>query len=177
MRLWKLRSRFGSGDSAQSLIETALVIPLFLLIVFNAVNFGYFFFVAINLASAPREGVTYSIQGSATPATPSIPGPTLVRDLTYADMVGLESSSSAALQVCTMTQGLAAPGRSNCTTYGSGSFPTPDADPEPGAFALHRVDVTYTVTPLIPTGLRLFGVNLTPGALTFHRQVSMRAMN
>jgi hypothetical protein len=177
MRLLKLRSRFTPDEDGQSLVESALVIPLFLLIVFNAVNFGYFFFIAINLASAPREGVEYSIQGSATPATPSLPAATAVRDLTYSDMVGLAGSSGATVQVCTMLQGLAAPGRSNCTTYPSGTGPTPDADPEPSSFVLHRVDVTYTVSPLIPTSLNLFGVSLTPGSLTFHRQVSMRAMN
>jgi hypothetical protein len=169
--------RFGTSEKGQSLVETALMIPLFLLVVFNAVNFGYFFFIAINLASAPREGVEYAIQGSATPTTPNLPGATLVRDLTYADMVGLESSGAASVQVCTMLQGVAAPGTPNCVQYGSATFPGPAADPEPNFFMLHRVDVTYTVSPLIPTGLKLFGVNLTPGSLTFHRQVSMRAMN
>jgi hypothetical protein len=177
MAFWTTKSRFGTNEKAQSLVETALVVPLFLLIVFNAVNFGYFFFIAINLASAPREGVEYSIQGSATPTTPSLPGAIPIRDLTYADMVGLESSGASSVQVCTMLQGVAAPGTPNCVQYGSATFPAPAADPEPNFFMLHRVDVTYTVSPLIPTGLKLFGVNLTPGSLTFHRQVSMRAMN
>ena len=38
----------------QALIETALIMPLFLTIVLNAVNFGYFFLMALNLTSAAR---------------------------------------------------------------------------------------------------------------------------
>ena len=62
--------------------------------------------------------------------------------------------------------------------------PAPDADPEAPLFVLHRVDITYTFSPLIDA--RLFNLILlaTPVcsgsgagvACTFHRQVSMRAM-
>src|SRR5437763_957909 len=46
-------------DSGQSLIETAFTIPFLLLIALNAINFGYFFFTAINVAAAPREAVKF----------------------------------------------------------------------------------------------------------------------
>ena len=170
-----------SGERAQSLVETALVLPLFLLLTFNAVNFGYFFFVAVNLASAPRQGVEYSIQGFATPSTPNLPaaGPsttvTSVSWLAYQDMLALHLSSNAKVRVCSKLQGVdPVSHKANCTTYGgSTSFTGPDADPEPTAFVLHRVDVKYTVTPLIPGQL----FNLIIPNLTFHRQVSMRAMD
>ena len=174
----KARSR--SGERAQSMVETALVLPLFLLITFNAANFGYFFFVALNLASAPRQGVEYSIQGFATPSTPSLPaaGPsttqTSISWLTYRDMAALHLSSNSSVRVCTKLQGLSAPGTPNCTTYGSATtFPAVPADPEPTSFVLHRVDVKYSFTPLIPGQL----FNLIVPNLTFHRQVSMRAMD
>ena len=169
-----------SGERAQSLVETALVLPLFLLLTFNAVNFGYFFFVAVNLASAPRQGVEYSIQGFATPSTPNLPaaGPsttvTSVSWLAYQDMLALHLSSNAKIQVCTKLLGLSAPGTANCSQFGGATtFPAPAPDPEPTAFVLHRVDVKYTVTPLIPGQL----FNLIIPNLTFHRQVSMRAMD
>lgn len=44
-------------------------------------------------------------------------------------------------------------------------------DPEPG-FVLNRVDVTYTVSPLIPGAV--FNLIL-PSNMSFHRQVSMRS--
>jgi hypothetical protein len=80
---------------------------------------------------------------------------------------------NAQVQVCTKKLGLSAPGTANCTQFGGGSFPSPAADPEPNAFVLHRVDVKYTVTPLIPG--TLFGLIMP--TTTFHRQVSMRAMD
>ncbi|MGZ4877133.1 MAG: TadE/TadG family type IV pilus assembly protein [Candidatus Angelobacter sp.] len=168
-------------DSGQSLVETALIVPLLLLITFNAVNFGYFFFVALHLTSAPRQGVEYSIQGFASPRQLDLPSPgpsatnTSVSWLTYQDMVGLNSSSNAEVQVCTKTLGLAAPGQAQCQQFPAGAtFPAAGADPEPTSFVLHRVDVRYTISPLIPAGL--FGLTLTP-SLTFHRQASMRALD
>jgi len=60
----------------------------------------------------------------------------------------------------------------------------PSADPEAPNFMLHRVDVTYTFSPLIPG--TPFGLALLPMTAcsvsggnvlcTFHRQVSMRVM-
>jgi len=55
-------------EQGQSIVETILMMPVLLLFLLNAVNFGYFFFVATNLAAAPRIGVEYSIMGGATPS-------------------------------------------------------------------------------------------------------------
>src|ERR1044071_7452952 len=108
----RFKLKFMQRDSGQSLIETALLIPVVLLITFNAINFGYFFFVAIHLASAPRQGVEYSIQGFATPSELSLPQPgttsanNSISWLTYQDMVGLASSSGAQVQICSEVLGL-----------------------------------------------------------------------
>ncbi len=179
----------------QSLVETALVVPLLLLIVLNAINFGYYYLVALNLSAAPRSGVLYSIVGFATPGTLTVPsaGPsgtnTSVSYLTYQDMTGaLSNPQGASVQVCSKNQGLAAPGTPNCTCYGTcpvGATPAPVADPEPGAFILQRVDVDYSFSPIIQG--TPFGIALLPSSVctssggiitcTFHRQVSMRAMD
>lgn len=203
MGLHRGRKAGGRRASGQSMVETALLIPLLLLIILNAVNFGYFFLVALNLAAAPRSGVEYSILGYATPGTLNLPSPgppttaTSVSYLTYQDMTGaLYQPSSATVQVCSKILGVSNAGlttqTANCVTCsgstcgspGTGS-PVPDADPESPLFVLHRVDVTYTFTPLIPG--TPFGLTLLPSSIcssaggkitcTFHRQVSMRAMD
>ena len=70
----RFRHQFNaSRDSGQSLIETALALPFLLLIALNAINFAYYFFVAINLAAAPRNAVEYSVQGFDTPGQLNIP--------------------------------------------------------------------------------------------------------
>lgn len=179
------------SEVGQSLLETALMLPVLLLLTFNAVNFGYFFFVAVNLAAAPRSGVQYAILGPSTPQTPDypLPGPpgtsTSISFVTYEDMRGvLTGSSSAVVQVCNSKQGKMGTGSSTttaCTKYPSGSPSyTPAPDPEAPLFSLARVDVVYTLTPIIPsfvlpTPAGPISLALLP-SLTMHRQVSMREM-
>lgn len=176
MRFLRLR---GNSESGQSLVETAIVLPFLLILAFNTINFGYFFFVAINLASAPRQGVQYSILGFNTPASLSLPPASAVSTLSYADLGGaLPSASTTPMQVCSILLGLNDIGKTTqtakCTTFGGTStFSTPAPDPESPIFVLNRVDVNYTVVPLIKAAP--FGLVLTP-SLNFHRQVSMRVI-
>ena len=60
-------------DSGQSIVETVLMLPLLLLLLLNALNFGYFFFTVVNLTGATRNGLEYGIIGSATPAASAQP--------------------------------------------------------------------------------------------------------
>lgn len=183
-------------EAGQSLIETALLLPFLLLIAFNAINFGYFFFAALNVAAAPRTGVEFAIQGPATQGSPAYPQPgpsclsptvaPYVSDVTYNDMLRvLPNSGAATTRVCSQLMGYTDPNlttqtanccyctsATNCTS-GSSTFPSPASDPESPNHVLHRVDVRYTVQPLIPVSV--FGIQLLPN-LSFHRQVSMRAM-
>ncbi len=172
-------------DRGQSLIETALLIPLLLILGFNAANFGYFFAVAVNLAAAPRNGAQYSIMGFQSYPQSSLPPPgptsdtTSVGYTTLADITGaLRGSSGSVIRVCTKASGTTGSGvnqKSVCTTYGTGpALPAVDADPEAPYFVLNRVDIQYTVQPLIPAAI--FGLPLTP-SLSYHRQVSMRALD
>jgi hypothetical protein len=72
--------------------------------------------------------------------------------------------------------------RSDCIKYGSATTTyTPASDPEAPLFILDRVDVVYTLTPLIPsfvlpTPAGPISLALLP-SLNMHRQVSMREMN
>jgi Flp pilus assembly protein TadG len=191
--------RVAKKSSGQALIETALVMPVLLLLALNCVNFGYFFIVALNVAEAPRSGAQYSILGFQTPASLVLPaaGPpsttTTISYLNQQDMTGaLIAPTSAIIQVCSSTVGMTNTGVTKCesctgTTCGAVNTgtPTPAADPEAPNFVLNRVDVNYVFSPPIPG--TVFGLALLPlsqcasGAggvtCTFHRQVSMREMN
>jgi hypothetical protein len=202
--------KFGRGSSGQALIETLLIMPLVLLIVLNVINFGYFFFVAVNLAASPRSGVEYSILGFETPGALKLPdvGPpsdcfattgtpnATVSFVSQCDLTGaINNPTGATIQVCSETLGYSGSGASRitncksctgttCGTAGTGS-PAPDPDPEGPIFTLHRVDVDYTFSPIIPGtpfGLALLPISVCSSnngivSCTFHRQVSMRAMN
>ncbi|MFB3920871.1 MAG: TadE/TadG family type IV pilus assembly protein [Terriglobia bacterium] len=183
LRAWR-------SERGQSLIETALILPILLLLTFNAINFGYFFFVAVNLTSAPRSGVQYAILGFQTPQSLDLPPPgpatstTSISFVTYEDMRGvLTGSSSATVQVCSSKVGpVGVGGTTACVKYPSGSPSyTPAPDPEAPLFRLARVDVVYQLTPIIPsfvlpTPAGPISLALLP-TLNMHRQVSMREMN
>lgn len=174
MRLHLFRGREG-----QSLIETAFLLPFLIVIVLNAVNLGYFFFVYLNLATAPRQGAQYSILGGATAVgTGTMPTADQVNTLLSADITGaVPAAASSPTRVCVYDNGLNNAGTANqvpaCTTYGSGSgtFTAIQPDPEAPNLVLHRIDIQYTVAPLIQGG----AFNLVTGSsLTLHRLVYMR---
>jgi len=196
------KTRISQDSSGQALVETAIMLPLLLLIILNVINFGYFFLVALNLSAAPRSGVEYSILGFQTPSSLSLPDagpPSTVNTVSYLsqqDLTGaIYNPTGATIQVCSSTIGVLGSGStqtssckscsgSTCGAGGAGS-PAPDSDPEAPIFVLSRVDADYSFSPPIPG--TPFGLALLPlgvcsssgGVVTcrFHRQVSMREMN
>jgi Flp pilus assembly protein TadG len=185
--LYKLLNRDVRG---QALIETALVLPLLLVFVFNTVNFGYFLLVAINLAAAPRTGALYSILGSQTTTTPALPAPSVVNSLTVGDLTGaIYNGVNTKVQVCTPAfPSLFDPstGLPNCTQYNTSPTYAVAADPEPSNFVLNQVDVTYSFSPLIDKTFfnaavlaAGFPCSVSGGNVycTFHRRVYMRVMD
>ncbi len=194
--------KLARNNSGQALVETALILPIVLLLVLNIINFGYFFLVALNLTASPRSAAEYSILGFQTPGSQSLPTDVPVSYLSGQDLYGaISSPASVSIQVCSSTVGLSGSGATqtakcapctlsstdmsaSCSTGGTGS-PAPSSDPESPTFVLDRVDVDYSFSPPIPG--TPFGLALLPlgvcsssgGTVTcrFHRQVSMREMN
>jgi hypothetical protein len=180
--------------SGQSLVETALIMPLLLIVVLNAVNFAFFFLMALNITGASRTSGIYSIMGGATPAAMSLPkaGPettaSTVSYLAYQDLaVATPSSSNTGWNVCSSTVGITGTGSAtvtSCTSSGiGGGFPTSAAaDPEAPAFLLGRVDVAYQFTPPIPLSPFTVFLGLAPNCnaagttCTFYRHIVMREM-
>lgn len=167
------------SSRGQSLVETALMIPLLLILILNAVNFGYFLLVTLNLTSAARNGIEYAIQGSSSVANVSLPTAVGTSAATVSSLISQELGSlnkgTLAVQVCTLNQ--------PCQTSGSGGqFGTPDTDPESAnGFGLSRIDVSYTFNTLIPTSAFNLVVGSFPtckisGSCTFTRHAEMRAM-
>lgn len=181
-----LRLRAGAHkEQGQSLLETAVSVPLLLCVAFNIINWAYFWFMVLALSSAPRHAVQYASQGGAAIANSSgIPAVADVCSL-VADNFGnnvLHSSSmtcgsgNVQIRVCISSLGVnTTTGVVSCQSYGPSlmTFPAPAADPEEPEFALQRVDVAYQVTPIIPG--TVFNIAV-PTNLKFHRQVSMRSL-
>jgi Flp pilus assembly protein TadG len=165
-------------DEGQSLLETAVAMPLLLGIAFNLINLGYFWFVVLSLAAAPRQGVQYSAQGGASLTTASAPSATAVSALVFDNMTNAvhgASASNTGVRVCSSSVGVDPNSHvALCSGFGKTfTFSAVAADPEAPVFVLNRVDVGYTVTPVIPG--TAFNVVL-PANMNFHRQVSMRSL-
>lgn len=174
------RNRFRRyrSQGGQAIVETVIGLPLMLTLAFNVINIGYFWFIVLALAAAPRHAVQFASQGGVAMAVGSAPASSAVVDVVYSNMTHAVSGATTAnvsVQVCVSSNGVdASTGIAACNPYGpSYSFPSPAADPEQPVFVLHRVDVAYTVTPLIRGAV--FNV-LIPSDLTFRRQVSMRSL-
>lgn len=189
MRVGKQSLRNSQG---QSLIETALMLPLLLLLVCNVVNLGYFFLVIVNLTGASRSSGLYSIEGSYTPyaqqeapsgtATSTIlTTPGTVAYTVYQDLNGaVWNPTGASLQICTQMNfnpgtgsGVNGSGSGQtancetCTSSGCGAAgvgsPAPSADPEAPSFVLNQVDITYNFSTLIPG--TIFNIPLQAAAM------------
>jgi Flp pilus assembly protein TadG len=132
----KKRNRFDffRRDTGASLVEFALMLPLFLLLTFGAVDFGRAFYLAIEVAGGARAGASYGsqnpndtsgIQTSAQNAAPDVPS----------------------LSVPTPTYGCECP---DGTNYSASCSVTPTCTG--GLNYVYRVNVTVTGTysPLIP---------------------------
>ena len=164
--------------SGQSLVETALILPLLLTLALNAVNLGYFFCVCLDLTTASRMGVGYSASGTSSVAQVAVPTAPTVSSLVYENLAGaLPSAAHTPIRVCTLALGLTGSGSNqmpNCATFGAlpGTFTPLQPDPEAPYLLLHRVDIEYAATPLIPgSAFNLFG-----SSLALHRTAVMRAM-
>jgi hypothetical protein len=165
-------------EAGQSLLETALTMPLLLGVAFNLINVSYFWFVVLSLSAAPHLAVEYASQGGSAIETGSAPGTTAVSNLVYDNVTNTirgATTSNVSVRVCTSAKGVnAITGVALCDQFGpSVTYSNPAADPEAPLYVLDRVDVVYTVTPIIPG--TAFSVVL-PSNLQFHRQVSMRSL-
>lgn len=166
------------NNQGQGLLEAAVTMPLLLGIAFNIINISYFWFAVLALSAAPRHGSQYATQGGAAVQNASAPGATAVSNLVYENLTNAikgATTSNVSVQVCTSAKGVNSSTHvALCDQFGPAySFATPAADPEAPVYVLDRVDVAYTVTPIIPG--TAFNVVL-PSNLTFHRQVSMRSL-
>jgi Flp pilus assembly protein TadG len=176
MKMKLIRSR--RHEDGQSLLETAVAMPLLLAIAFNLINLGYFWFMVLSLAAAPRQGVQYSTQGGQATTTTSSPSTTAVSNLVYENMTNAvhgATTLNTSVRVCTSALGVNSSTHiALCNSFGpAATFSAVAADPEAPVFVLNRVDVGYTVTPLIRGSA--FNVVL-PANMNFHRQVSMRSL-
>jgi Flp pilus assembly protein TadG len=106
------------GDRGQSLVEFALVIPLFLLILFGILEFGFLLYSRITLINATREGARTAVTQVDNPQGI----PPLVKSQIQANITALRWSDVTVVVTCANASGNPA-----CDFASGGA-----ADPMPG---------------------------------------------
>jgi Flp pilus assembly protein TadG len=152
-------------DRGTALIEFTLVFPIFFWLFLNSINFGMYMYGWVTVSNAARAVAQYQVYAGCAVATcPATPAySSQISPLFTTDVSSLRGTAPT-LIVCSNSNG-------TVTTIGGTGTCTPPADPEPSAFTLYSVDVTYTFSPLFHTGSITY---LLP--TTIHKQVLMRSM-
>lgn len=165
--------------AGQGLVETAVMLPLLVLLVCYAVDFGFFFLAMASIASSAHNAAFYATQGGNSPSGGSLPGigsvssAQSVAGMAYGNLSAfVAASTSMAVQLCTNNNGTVSCASTGQTGLIASGY-QPDADPEPGLYQLVRVDVVYTVKP--PVAMSFFGASIVP-TLNFHRSAEMRVI-
>ena len=160
------------SSNGSALVETALVLPLILLLMLNTVNFGIYIFAWITMDNAARAAASYAAYNGVVVNFPGSPTFAQIQALVNADVSRLPNyvaSTNPTLKVCKNTNGV-------ITCNGTGSF-TPAADPNPTRYTIFSADVAYTFTPVFSSfTFPYVNISLTLPVATLHRQVVMRSM-
>ena len=88
-----------SGDEGSSLIETAILLPMFLFLFVGVVDIGRAYYVAIELTSAAHNGALYGIQNPSDTSgmqTASTQGASNLSNLSSSATYGCECSDGSA---------------------------------------------------------------------------------
>ena len=155
----------------QSLVEFALVIPVFLLMLFGLIDVGRFVYLNSTLSQAAREGarlgsVEASYRGSTDPACGTLGGPVCPAN----DAALLTDISTAANRMMTpfgsvdlthMVCVLAPPSGTPPTGYWTGTTCSNHAPSN-----VISVRVTADFTPITPIISQLFGTKTLSGSAT-----------
>src|ERR1700733_15985509 len=131
----KKRFRFNllGGEDGASLVELAIVLPLFPLLLFGAVDFGRAFYLSVEVVGAAQAAAVYGSQN-----------PTDTTGMQYAAQD--DAPNVPNLSVGTPTYGTEC---SDGTNYTAGTSTMPTCPSNNGVYRVN-VTVTGTYSPLIP---------------------------
>jgi len=158
MKLRKVRRR----EEAQSLAEFALILPMFLILIFGIIDFGMGLRAYITLAQATREGARYGIVGNQ--AGTFITGG-------FGDCDGTTTTSIVG-KVCSTMNGLNLADIQTVTTECPPTVTSPPCTPG-SPIEVHAEYRYHYITPVRSIVNVLSGGSM-PGYLTVRSTVTMR---
>ena len=163
----------GRGPAGQSLVEFSLILPVFLLILFGAIDAGRFVFTDNTLSQAAREGarlgaVEASWIGSADPSCGQPAGP-----VCPANVAALASDITTAANRMVGGLGAITSVEIRCDSPGSAPPTVPWATPGPTTTCANQtqgnllsVRIKFNFNPVTPVAGRLIGSVVRQAAAT-----------
>ncbi len=158
MKLRKVRRR----EEAQSLAEFALILPMFLIMIFGIIDFGMGLRAYVTLSSATREGARYGVVGNQ--AGTFISGGT-------GDCDGTTATSIVG-KVCSTMNGLGLENMQTVTTECPPSVTSPPCAPG-SPIEVSAEDRYHYITP-VRSIVNVLSGGAMPGYLTVSSTVTMR---
>ncbi len=133
-------------DRGQALVEFAIVIPVFLVLLFGIVDFGRVIWATSSLSNAASEGARFAIVHGGSETTPCPVGPTTRPDLPSPNPCPFDiSPSKKAIRDVALNAAIAvSPLASPTVCYGVGC--TGDVDATTGGTNARGTPVTVTVS-------------------------------
>jgi Flp pilus assembly protein TadG len=156
--------RKSDACTGSALVETALLLPLLLLLLLNAVNFGMYIYGWISVANAARVAAEYATYNGAAVSAPRQPSTSQIQSVVTNDVTTLPNNASISTTVCYQV----ASGTPTC------AIPGLIAAPDASSSSLTAVTVSYTYQPFLSA--TFVGIPLTPPTTTFTQQFVMRNM-
>lgn len=135
---WFSAPKAKRSEAGQSLVELALVFPLFLILLLGGTEFARFAWASIEVSNAARAGAQYGAQNHITAASTAA-----IETAALNDGVNLTGLAATATQYCVCST--AESTQITCSTaITSGSCPSPAT-----VLVYVQVNTTATVTPVV----------------------------
>jgi TadE-like protein len=146
-------------SKGSALIEAALVMPVLVALMVNAMNFGTYVYTWITIDNAARAVLQYRAYSGVVLGFPAAPVSSQLQNLVTAEVAALPNKTSVTWEICSTP--------ANTPCIGNGTTFSPPADN--GGYKLYAVDIGYTFIPF------LSGITV-PLPTAIHRQAFMRSM-
>lgn len=138
------------GDSGQALVELALSVSLFFMLLLGAVEFGRFAYLAIEIANAAKASAQYGAQNSITAA-----------DVTGMKLVAAKDAPEASKACTDFKTTIDQPATCSCVVSGASSSAACDGSTVCTGYIVQKLTITISAQckPMVyPKG---FGATLT----------------
>jgi Flp pilus assembly protein TadG len=129
--------RLASNEDGQSIVELAIMLPVVLLLLFGAIDFGQYMYTSIHVGNAARAGVQFGAQSDTTAGDTAGMNAAALADAPEITSMTATSSNYCTCDSTQLTQFA-------CSTITSATCPAPDH-----VDVFVQVTATDNLTPLI----------------------------